>query len=122
MKKLKDTKIGLLLKEKAPKILEIIGDVLPSNGTMGILKNIISKDPDLTPEEKAELHNRVIELYKLEVADRDSARKREIEITKAGGNDWMMNVTGVVGLSCFMFVVYAVVYIPDVLHNELFVH
>ena len=89
---------------------------------MGILKNIISKDPDLTPEEKAELHNRVIELYKLEVADRDSARKREIEITKAGGNDWMMNVTGVVGLSCFMFVVYAVVYIPDVLHNELFVH
>ncbi len=122
MKKLKDTKIGLLLKEKAPKILELIGDVLPSNGTMGILKNIISKDPDLTPEEKAELHNRVIELYKLEVADRDSARKREIEITKAGGNDWMMNVTGVVGLSCFMFVVYAVVYIPDVLHNELFVH
>ena len=122
MKQLKDTKIGLLLKDKAPKILEIIGDVLPSNGTMGILKNIISKDPDLTPEEKAELHNRVIELYKLEVADRDSARKREIEITKAGGNDWMMNVTGVVGLSCFMFVVYAVVYIPDVLHNELFVH
>ena len=122
MKQLKDTKIGLLLKDKAPKILEIIGDVLPSNGTMGILKNIISKDPDLTPEEKTELHNRVIELYKLEVADRDSARKREIEITKAGGNDWMMNVTGVVGLSCFMFVVYAVVYIPDVLHNELFVH
>jgi len=122
MKQLKDTKIGLLLKDKAPKILEIIGDVLPSNGTMGILKNIISKDPDLTPEEKAELHNRVIELYKLEVADRDSARKREIEITKAGGNDWMMNVTGVVGLSCFMFVVYAVVYIPEVLHNELFVH
>jgi hypothetical protein len=122
MKKLKDTKIGLLLKEKAPKILELIGDVLPSNGTMGILKNIISKDPDLTPEEKAELHNRVIELYKLEVADRDSARKREIEITKAGGNDWMMNVTGVVGLSCFMFVVYAVVYIPDVLNNELFIH
>lgn len=122
MKQLKDTKIGVLLKEKAPKILELIGDVLPSNGTMGILKNIISKDPDLTPEEKTELHNRVIELYKLEVADRDSARKREIEMAKSGANDWMMNVTGVVGLSCFMFVVYAVVYIPDVLHNELFVH
>ena len=122
MKKLKDTKIGLLLKEKAPKILEIIGDVLPSNGTMGILKNIISKDPDLTPEEKTELHNRVIELYKLEVADRDSARKREIEITKAGGNDWMMNVTGVIGLSCFVFIIYSVVYIPEVLDNELFIH
>jgi len=122
MKQLKDTKIGLLLKDKAPKILEIIGDVLPSNGTMGILKNIISKDPDLTPEEKAELHNRVIELYKLEVADRDSARKREVEIAKAGGNDWMMNVTGVIGLSCFVFIIYSVVYIPEVLDNELFIH
>ena len=122
MNKLKDSKIGKLLKEKAPKILDIIGDVLPSNGTMGIIKNIISKDPDLTPEEKAELHNRVIELYKLEVADRDSARKREIEMAKAGGNDWMMNLTGVVGLFCFIFIVYSVVYIPEVLHNELFVH
>lgn len=122
MKKLKDSKIGTLLKEKAPKVLEIIGDVLPSSGTMGILKNIISKDPDLTPEEKAELHNQVTELYKLEVADRDSARNREVEMAKSGGNDWMMNVTGIIGLFCFVFIVYAVVYIPDVLHNELFVH
>lgn len=122
MKKLKETKLGKLLKEKAPKILDIIGDVLPSTGTMGILKNIISKDPELTPEEKAELHNQVTELYKLEVADRDSARKREVDISKAGGNDWMMNLTGVVGLFCFIFIVYSVVYIPEVLHNELFVH
>ena len=43
MNKLKDSKIGKLLKEKAPKILDIIGDVLPSNGTMGIIKNIILK-------------------------------------------------------------------------------
>ena len=122
MNKLKDTKVGKLLKEKAPRILDMIGDVLPSNGAMGILKNIISKDPDLTPEQKAELHDQVLDLYKLEVEDRDSARKREVEIAKAGGNDWMMNLTGVVGLFCFVFIVYSVVYIPDVLHNELFVH
>jgi len=122
MNKLKDTKVGKLLKEKAPRILDMIGDVLPSNGAMGILKNIISKDSDLTPEQKAELHDQVVDLYKLEVEDRDSARKREVEIAKAGGNDWMMNLTGVVGLFCFVFIVYSVVYIPDVLHNELFVH
>ena len=122
MNKLKDSKIGTLLKEKAPKVLEIIGDVLPSSGTMGILKNIISKDPDLTPEEKKELHNQVTELYKLEVADRDSARKREVEMAKSGGNDWMMNVTGIIGLFCFVFIIYAVVYIPQVLENELFIH
>ena len=122
MKKIKDTKIGKFLSEKAPQILAVVGDVLPEQGTLGIVKNLISKDPDLTPEEKEEIHNRLVEFYKLEVEDRDSARQREVEITKAGGNDWMMNVTGVIGLTCFVFIVYSVVYIPTVLDNELFIH
>ena len=123
MKKLKETNLGKLLKEKAPKILDIIGDVLPSSGTMGILKNIISKDPDLTPEQKAELHNQVTELYKLEVADRDSARKREVDISKAGATDWMMNVTGIIGLGSFLFLIYAIVFITVPEHNsELMIH
>lgn len=122
MNKLKDTKIGKFLAEKAPHVLDVAGALLPDAGLLGVVKNLIDKDPNLTQEDKQQIHEQLVELYKLEVEDRDSARKREVEITKAGGNDWMMNVTGVVGLSCFMFVVYAVVYIPDVLHNELFVH
>ena len=122
MKKFKDTKLGKFIKTKAPKVLEVAGDLLPDEGLLGVVKNLIDNEPDLSPEDKQQIHEQLVELYKLEVEDRDSARKREVEITKAGGNDWMMNVTGVVGLSCFMFVVYAVVYIPDVLHNELFVH
>jgi len=122
MKKIKDTKIGKLLKEKVPHVLDIVGDFLPEQGTLGVIKNIISKEPELTPEQKAELHNQVTELYKLEVADRDSARQREVEMAKSGANDWMMNLTGVVGLTCFVFIVYSVVYVPEVLHNELFVH
>lgn len=122
MNKLKDTKIGKFLAEKAPQILDVAGSLLPDAGLLGVVKNLIDKDPNLTVEDKQQIHEQLVELYKLEVEDRDSARKREVEITKAGGNDWMMNVTGVVGLSCFMFVVYSVVYIPEVLHNELFVH
>ena len=121
MKQLKDTKIGQLLKEKAPQIFDVAKNLLPDAGLLGVVKNLVTQS-NLTPEEKSELHKQLVELYKLEVEDRDSARKREIEMAKSGANDWMMNVTGVVGLSCFMFVVYAVVYIPDVLHNELFVH
>ena len=41
-KKLKDTGIGKFLKEKAPKVLDAIGDILPSNGTLVIIKNVIS--------------------------------------------------------------------------------
>ena len=121
MKQLKDTKIGQLLKEKAPQIFDVAKNLLPDAGLLGVVKNLVTQS-NLSPEEKSELHKQLVELYKLEVEDRDSARKREIEIAKACGNDWMMNVTGVVGLSCFMFVVYAVVYIPEVLDNELFIH
>ena len=122
MNKLKDTKIGKFLAEKAPHVLDVAGALLPDAGLLGVVKNLIDKDPSLSPEDKEQIHQQLVELYKLEVEDRDSARKREVEITKAGGNDWMMNLTGVVGLLCFLFIVYSVVYIPEVLHNELFVH
>ena len=51
------------------------------------IKNLIDKDPNLSPEDKQQIHQQLVELYKLEVEDRDSARQREVEITKAGGND-----------------------------------
>ena len=122
-KKLKDTKLGQFLKDKAPKVLDIVGDVLPSSGTLGIVKNIISKDPDLTPEEKDQIHQQVVELYKLEVDDRDSAREREVELAKTGKFDLMFNLTGLVGLTCFSFLVYAIVYLQVPEHNkEIWIH
>lgn len=123
MKKIKDTKIGKFLSEKAPQILAVVGDVLPEQGTLGIVKNLISKDPDLTPEEKQEIHNRLVEFYKLEVEDRDSARQREVEMVKAGSDDWMMNFTGVVGLGGFVLLLVAIVFIQVPVHNkELMIH
>ena len=43
-KKLKDTKLGAWLREKAPKVLDKVGDVLPDEGALGIVKNLISAD------------------------------------------------------------------------------
>jgi|TARA_R100000149_G_C5849377_1_gene118637 hypothetical protein len=121
--KLKDTKVGQFLKTKAPKILDVIGDVLPDSGSLGIVKNLISKDPDLTPEEKAELHAQVVEVYKLEVEDRDSARNREIEVAKVKKFDLMFNLTGIVGLASFSFLVYAIVYLNIPENNkEIWIH
>ena len=51
-KKFKETKIGAFLKNKAPKILDGIGDVLPDNGAFGIVKNLISSDNSMSPEDK----------------------------------------------------------------------
>lgn len=122
MNKLKDTKVGKLLKEKAPQVLALAGNLLPDKGLLGIVKNIVQDDKTLTSEEKTQLHKELVNLYELEVADRDSARKREIEMAKAGASDWMMNLTGVIGLMCFVFILYSVVYIPTVSDNDLFVH
>ena len=123
MNKIKDTKIGKFLAEKVPHVLDLVGDVLPEQGTLGIVKNLISKDPDLTPEEKQEIHNRLVEFYKLEVEDRDSARKREVDMIKAGGTDWMMNFTGIVGLGGFVLLLVAIVFLQVPEHNkELMIH
>ena len=118
MKKLKETKLGKLLKDKAPHLLEFVGDVLPDSGGLGLLKNIISKDEAIDPETKKLLHQQLVETYKLEVEDRDSARKREIEITKVGKTDWMFIATGASGLLAFLFIIYAVVYVTIPEHNE----
>mgnify|MGYP003630638245 FL=1 len=43
-KKFNETKIGVFLSSKAPKILNALGDVLPNQGTLGLVKNLISSD------------------------------------------------------------------------------
>ena len=119
-KKLKDTKVGQWLGKNAPKVLDAVGDLLPDQGALGVVKNLIQGDPDLEPSQKAEFARMAFEL---ESADRASARNREIEVAKATGKqDWMMMVTGMVGLLSFMFTIYAVVYIDSVRENELFIH
>jgi hypothetical protein len=49
-KKLKDTKVGQWLKEKAPSVLAVVGDVLPDRGVLGVVKNLVDKDPTLDSE------------------------------------------------------------------------
>jgi hypothetical protein len=95
---------------------------LPDAGLLGIVKNLIDKDLNMSSEDKAQAQNYIKELYALEVADRDSARNREVEIAKTDKQDWMMLLTGLTGLFSFIFTIYAVVYIPSVSDNDLFVH
>mgnify|MGYP007059419968 CR=1 FL=1 len=119
-KKFKDTKVGQFILKKLPNFAK---EVLPNEGVLGIVKNLIDDEPTLTPQEKETLHNELIELYEIEVADRDSARNREIEVAKTGSFDLMFNLTGLVGLGAFAFIVYAIVYlqIPED-NKEVWIH
>jgi hypothetical protein len=123
MKKFKDTKLGKFIKLKAPKVLEVAGDLLPDEGLLGVVKNLIDNEPDLSSEEKQQIHERLVDFYKLEVEDRNSARQREIEMVKAGSGDWMMNATGVIGLGSFLLLLIAIVFmdVPES-NKELMIH
>ena len=72
-KKFKDTKIGGWLSKNAPKVLDVVGDALPDKGVLGIVKNLIDGDPDLTIEQKMEyekLQNDFIIQQEQQVSDR----------------------------------------------------
>ena len=50
--KIKDTALGGWLKQKAPGILDTVGDLLPDQGALGVVKNLIDRQyPNLDPEE-----------------------------------------------------------------------
>lgn len=53
-KKIKNTKLGEWLKEKAPAVLDTVGDLLPEKGVLGVVKNLLDKEPGLTHEQKLE--------------------------------------------------------------------
>mgnify|MGYP003151030712 CR=1 FL=1 len=74
MKNFKDKKgvsrVGEWLKKSAPHLIDLVGDVLPDNGALGIVKNIIKKDSKLSEDQKKE----ALALIKLDYAGIDSSR------------------------------------------------
>ena len=122
-KKFKDTKVGKFLSEKAPKILQVVGDILPEKGALGIVKNLINLSEDLSPEDKQMLSEEILKLEELELKDRDSARNREIEIAKIHKYDFLFYLTGIIGLAAFCFMIYAIVYLTIPAENkEVWIH
>lgn len=71
-KKFKDTKVGQFLSKAAPGILGTVGNVLPDNGVFGIVKNIISKDETLPPEDK----EKAMKLLEMDITEMQEVSKR----------------------------------------------
>ena len=71
-KKFNETKIGAFLKSKAPKVLSALGDVLPNQGTLGIVKNLISSDDSIGPEDK----EMALKILEQEIAEMDNISRR----------------------------------------------
>ncbi len=51
-KKFKDTKVGKFLLGSGSKIADIVGDLLPDSGVLGVVKNLIDKDDAMPAQDK----------------------------------------------------------------------
>ena len=71
-KKFKETKVGVFLKEKAPKILDGIGDILPDSGVYGVVKNLITTDKQMSPADK----ETAMKLLDMDMAEMQSVSER----------------------------------------------
>jgi len=73
--KIKDTKIGAFLKDKAPGVLSIVGDLLPDSGAIGVIKNAI--DMVVPNEQKEALKGSIDDMSKEYLLDVQNARDNE---------------------------------------------
>jgi len=71
-KKFKDTKVGKFLLNNNSSIVNTIGDVLPSNGILGIVKGLIDKDKVLPPEDK----EKALKLLEIDMVEIQEVSKR----------------------------------------------
>ena len=51
-KKFNETKVGAFLTQKAPKLVSQLGEFLPDQGGLGIVKNLITSDTSIEPQDK----------------------------------------------------------------------
>ena len=97
MKKFNDTKVGKFLLSKGSDIAGIVGDVLPDNGVLGLVKNVLDKDDSMPQQDKD---------IALELLKQDEIEMQEV--TKRLESDNEHNVTRLVRPVSYaaMFILY----------------
>jgi len=71
-KKFSETKVGKFLQKIGSTIVDKAGDVLPDSGFYGILKNLISNDKQLNPQDK----ETALKLLQMDVVEMQEVSKR----------------------------------------------
>lgn len=61
-KPFKDTKVGRFLREKLPEVAGSVGDILPDQGVLGVLKRVVDGSPELSAQDKLEFERLVNEM------------------------------------------------------------
>ena len=106
--KFKDTKIAEFLKNKAPGILNVVGDVLPTNGAFGIIKNLITKDLSLSSKDKDTA---------MKIIDQDIAEMKEVSdrwATDMKSDSWLSKNTRPMSLIFLTLMTVALIWVDSI--------
>lgn len=107
-KKLKDTKVGIWLKDKAPGVLDTVGELLPDQGALGVVKRLIDLDPNMTAQEKMDFEKMLLE-YESNAQDNVTERWR----ADMQSDSWMSKNIRPLVLIYLLFVFSLVVFLDS---------
>lgn len=113
-KKLKDTKLGTWLRDKAPQVLDTVGELLPDQGALGVVKRLIDLDPNMTAQEKMEFEKMLLD-YEA------NAQNNVTERWKADmmSDSWLSkNIRPI--MLCYLVLVFTIFVAMDSADNVLF--
>ena len=79
-KKFSQTKVGKFLLDKGSILFNVVGDVLPDNGVLGVVKNLIDKDNTMPQQDK----DIALELIKQDQIEMQEVTKRWVADASAG--------------------------------------
>tara|TARA_R110000744_G_scaffold2378_1_gene9675 strand:+ start:969 stop:1418 length:450 start_codon:yes stop_codon:yes gene_type:complete len=112
-KKFNETKIGAFLKSKAPKVLSALGDILPNQGTLGIVKNLISSDTKIKAVDK----EMAMKLIEQDLIEMENVSKRWSSDMKS--DSWLSKNTRPLTL-IYLTLASTILIILDSFHSVLF--
>ena len=78
--KFSETKVGKFLLDKGNNLFNVVGDVLPDNGVLGVVKNLIEKDNTIPQQDK----DIALELIKQDQIEMQEVTKRWVADASAG--------------------------------------
>ena len=79
-KRFSETKVGKFLLDKGSNLFNVVGDVLPDNGVLGVVKNLIDKDNTMPQQDK----EKALELIKQDQIEMQEITKRWVADASAG--------------------------------------
>lgn len=113
-KPFKETKVGIFLKEKAPKIIDKIGDLLPDKGILGVVAKLIKEDDAITPEDR----EHALRLLDYEIQEIQEVTKRWVG--DAMSDSWLSKNIRPLTLA-YLMLVMTVLVILDSIENTFVV-